>query len=127
MNIYTRAIIEYIVVFIGIFLFNYFYFVRKNKKLKKDAMPLELTYLTGLYGIDPKRINFRSFQYIYSFMNAFIIATTYILVTYLIKYMLLKVIIGIVILILLIIICYGILGRYYIYKEDKIIVQEHKK
>ena len=127
MSIYTRAIIEYIIVFIGIFLFNYFYFVRKQKKLKKDNMPLELTYLTGLYGIDPKRINFRHFQYTYCLTNAFIISTTYIIITYLVKYMLLKVIIGIVLIILLIIVCYGILGRYYIYKEDEEVVQKKKK
>ena len=111
-------IIEIIVIFIGVFLLNYFLFVRKNKKLKKDDMPLELIYLSGIYDIDPKKINFRNFQYIYSLINAFIITTTYILVVYLVKYMILKVIIGIVVLILLIIICYGLLGRYYIYKEN---------
>ena len=114
----NQIIIETIVIFIAVFLLNYFLFVKKNKKLKKDDMPLELIYLSGIYDIDPKKINFRQFQYIYSFINAFIITTTYILVVYLIKYMLLKIIIGIVILILLIIICYGLLGRYYIYKEN---------
>lgn len=82
-------------------------------------MPLELIYLSGIYGIDPKKINFRRFQYAYSLINSFIITTTYMLVIYLVKHMILKVIIGIAILVLLIIICYGLLGRYYIYKEDK--------
>lgn len=113
-----QIIIETIIIFIAVFLFNYFLFVRKNKKLTKDTIPLELTYLSGLYGIDPKKINFRRFQYAYSLINAFIITTTYILVVYLVKYMLLKVIIGIVLLVLLIIICYGLLGRYYLYKEE---------
>lgn len=119
MNIITQIIIEVLIVFILVFLLNYFLFVRKNKKLKKDEMPLELIYLSGIYGIDPKKINFRRFQYAYSLINSFIITTTYMLVIYLIKNMLLKVIIGIVILILLIIICYGLLGRYYLYKESK--------
>lgn len=113
-----QIIIETIIVFIAIFLLNYFLFVRKNRKLKKDDMPLELIYLAGIYDIDPKKINFRRFQYAYSLINAFIITTTYILVVYLVKYMLLKVIIGIVLLVLLIIICYGLLGRYYLYKEE---------
>ncbi len=112
-----QIIIEALVVFIFIFLLNYFLFVRKNKKLKKNEMPLELIYLSSIYGVDPQKINFRRFQYVYSLINAFIITTTYMLVTYLIKNMLLKVILGIVILILLIVICYGLLGRYYIYKE----------
>ncbi len=114
-----QIIIEIVVVFTLVFLLNYFLFVRKNKKLKKDEMPLELIYLSGIYGIDPKKINFRRFQYAYSLINAFIITTTYMLVIYLVKYMIFKVIIGIVILVLLIIICYGLLGRYYMYKEDK--------
>ena len=119
MNIYLQITIEIVVVFILIFLLNYFLFVRKNKKLKKDEMPLELIYLSGIYGIDPKKINFRQFQYAYSLINSFIITTTYMLVTYLIHVMILKVIIGIIILVLLIIICYGLLGRYYLYKEEK--------
>ena len=49
------------------------------------------------------------------------------IVVYLIKFMILKVVIGIVILILLIIICYGILGRYYVYKEEKAEEQEKTK
>ena len=112
-----QIIIESAAVFIFIFLFNYFLFMKKHKKLKKDEMPLELIYISSIYGIDPKKIHFRKFQYTYSLINAFIITTTYMLVTYLIKTMLIKVILGIVILILLIIICYGLLGRYYQHKE----------
>ena len=114
-----QILIEIIIVFTLVFLLNYFLFVRKNKKLKKYERPLELIYLSGIYGIDPKKINFRRFQYAYSLINSFIITTTYMLVIYLVKHMILKVIIGIAILVLLIIICYGLLGRYYIYKEDK--------
>lgn len=127
MNKWIQVIIETSVVFIAVFLFNYFAFVRKNKKLNKDEMPLELIYLSGVYGIDPKKVNFRKFQYTYSLINSFIITTTYILVIYLIKPMLLKVIIGIILLVLLIIVCYGLLGRYYIYKEDKLKKSNHKK
>lgn len=118
-NIYIQIIIEAVTVFIIIFLFNYIFFVRKNKKLKKDEMPLELIYLSNIYGINPKKINYRRFQYTYSLLNSFIITATYLAVIYLIKTMIMKVIIGIVLLVLLIIICYGLLGRYYLYKEEK--------
>ena len=114
-----QIILEIVIVYTLVFLFNYFVFVRKNKKLKKDEMPLELIYLSGIYGIDPKKISFRRFQYAYSLINAFIITTTYMLVIYLLKTMIMKVILGIVLLVLLIIICYGLLGRYYLYKEEK--------
>lgn len=124
-KLYLQLIVETLVIFIAIFLFNYFVFVRKNKKLKKDEMPLELIYISEIYVIDPKKINFRSFQYTYCFLNAFIITTTYLCVVYLVKTMILKVVIGIVLLVLLIIICYGLLGRYYQYKEDRL--QEKQK
>ena len=120
-------IIETLIIFIAVFLFNYFVFVRKNKKLKQDEMPLELIYLSSIYGINPKKLKYRKFQYTYSFLNAFIITSTYLAVTYLIKTMLMKVIIGIVLLILLIIICYGLLGRYYLYKEEKEELKKNKK
>ena len=126
MSTTVKIIIEIVIVFTMVFLLNYFLFVRKNKKLKKDEMPLELIYLSSIYGIDPKKINFRRFQYTYSLINSFIITTTYMLVIYLVKYMLLKVIIGIVILVLLIIICYGLLGRYYLYQEEKNMKKKHK-
>ncbi len=113
-----QIIIEILVVFIFVFLLNYFLFVRKNKKLKKGDMPLELIYLSGIYGIDPKKINFRHFQYTYSLINAFIITTTYMLVIYLVKNMILRIVIGTVLLVLLIIICYGLLGRYYLSKQS---------
>ena len=119
MSTAVKIILEILIVLTLIFLFNYFMFVRKNKKLKKDEMPLELIYLSGIYGIDPKKVNFRRFQYAYSLINSFIITTVYMLVIYLIKTMIMRVVIGIVLLILLIIVCYGLLGRYYLYKEEK--------
>ena len=122
-----QFIIETLIIFIAVFLFNYFVFVRKNKKLKKDEMPLELIYLSSIYAIEPKRLNYRHFQYTYCFINAFIITATYIIVTYLIKTMIFKVVIGIVLLVMLIIICYGLLGRYYLYLEDKEELKKTKK
>lgn len=119
MNKIYFLILETIIVYLVIFFFNYFVFVRKNKKLKKEDMPLELIYLATIYQINPKKVNFRSFQYMYCFLNAFIITSTYLAVTYLIKKPLMKVIIGIVLLILLIIICYGLLGRYYQNQQEK--------
>lgn len=118
-NIYIQLIIEAIIIFILIFLFNYIIFVRKNKKLKKDDMPLELIYLSNIYGIDPKKINYRKFQYTYSIINSFIITSTYLAVIYLVKTMIMKIIIGITLLVLLIIICYGLLGRYYLKEQSK--------
>lgn len=112
-------LVETTIVYLAIFFFNYFVFVRKNKKLEKDDMPLELIYLATIYKIDPRKVKFRNFQYTYCFLNAFIITSTYLAVSYLVKNALMKVILGIVLLILLIIICYGLLGRFYQYRQQK--------
>ena len=125
-NIYIQITLETLIVFVLVFLFNYFVFVRKDKKLKKDEMPLELIYLSHIYEINPKKLNYRKFQYTYSLINSFIITSTYLAVIYLIKTMIMKVIIGIVLLILLIIICYGLLGRYYLYQQEKQELQKKK-
>ena len=47
-NIYIQITIETLIIFVLVFLFNYIVFVRKNKKLKKDEMPLELIYLSHI-------------------------------------------------------------------------------
>ncbi len=112
-----QIIIESAIVFTAIFLLNYFMFVRKTKNLDEKNMPLELIYLSAIHGVDPQKLNFRKFQYTYSILNSFIITTTYLLIMYLVNSMLLKVILGIIILILLIVICYGILGKYYVHKQ----------
>ena len=118
-KLYIQIIIEALIIYVAVFLFNYIVFVSKNKTLKKDEMPLELIYLSHIYEINPKKLNYRKFQYTYSLINAFIITATYLAVIYLIKTMIMKVIIGIVLLVLLIMIWYGLLGRYYLYKQEK--------
>ena len=100
---------------------------KKKNKNSDDDVPLELVYLTGIYGIDPKNVNKRGFRFAYSIINSFVISTTYIISVYLVKNVILKVCIAVGVLILLIIACYGLLGRYYIYKEDNLMNQEDGK
>ena len=113
----TTAIIEYIVVLVFMFILNYFLFIRKKTKLNKKKVPIELNYLISIYKINAKKINYKQFVWIYNTINAFIIATIYIIIVYLLDNLILQIIIGMILLILLIIICYGLLGRYYQKKE----------
>ena len=55
-------VIEGIVIFILIWLFNYFFFVRKMRKFRKDDMPLELIYLANVCDIDPTKVDYHKFQ-----------------------------------------------------------------
>ena len=112
-------ILEYLIVFIVIFIINYFLYVRKKKRFNKNKVPVELYYLISMYKIDIKKINYKKFLWIYSFINTFTVSTIYIIVVYLVKGFIWQLLIGLVLLILLIIICYGLLGRYYQKKEGK--------
>ena len=110
-------ILEYLIVFIIIFIINYFLYIRKKKRLNKNKVPVELYYLVSMYKLDIKKIKYKKFLWIYSFINTFIVSTIYIIVVYLVEGFLWQLLIGTVLLILLIIICYGLLGRYYQKKE----------
>lgn len=111
------VIIEYLIVFIIIFILNYFLFIRKKTKLNKKKVPIELNYLLSIYKIDIKKLNYKKFVWIYNLINTFIITTIYIIIVYLLDNLILQIIFGMILLILLIIICYGLLGRYYQKKE----------
>ena len=113
----TTMLLEYVVVFMIIFIINYFLFIRKKTKLNKKKVPIELNYLIIIYKIDVKKINYKKFVWIYNLINTFIITTIYILIVYLLDNLILQIIIGMILLVLLIIICYGLLGRYYQKKE----------
>ena len=102
-----------------VWLINYFLFVRGNTKYNKKNVPTELLYLKKIYQINIKKINYKNFVYIYTFINSFIMSFIYIVLMYLLDNWILRVVIGVVLLLLMIIICYGLLGRYYLWKEGK--------
>ncbi len=110
-----KILIETMVVYILMFLVNYWF----SKPQKKKEIQLELFYLSGIYGIDIKKIDKKKFRIVSSILNAFIITTIYLILVYLVNSIILKILIGTVLLILLIIIVYGLLGKYYLWKEDK--------
>ena len=108
-----QIIIEALIVFIIVYIANYFLLVRKNTKYDSKKVPVEVLYLARVYRINIKKINYKHLVMSYSLLNTFIITTVYMIVVYLVKGVFLQIVIGFVLLILLIIIGYGILGRYY--------------
>lgn len=113
-----RIIIEYIISFALVFLLYYLLFIRKKTKYNKNKVPVEYYYLVSLYRLKEKEIDYKRFMYISGLINTFIIVTTYIVVFKLLDSWFWMLICGIVIIVLLIIICYGILGRYYMKKQN---------
>ena len=105
--------LEFIIVYVLIFILNYLFFVRKKTKYNKDKVPIEFFYLVSLYKLDQTKINYKQFIYVTAFFNTFIVAFTYIVIYRLLDKWIWQLLFGIVIIILLIIICYGLLGKYY--------------
>ena len=105
--------LEFIIVYVLIFILNYLFFVRKKTKYNKDKVPIEFFYLVSLYKLDQTKINYKQFIYVTAFINTFIVAFTYIVIYRLLDKWIWQLLFGIVIIILLIIICYGLLGKYY--------------
>ena len=88
----VTMLLEYIIVFLIIFIVNYFLFIRKKTKLNKKKVPIELNYLISIYKINVKKIDYKKFVWIYNITNAFIISTIYIIVIYLLDNLILQII-----------------------------------
>lgn len=114
-----NAFLEYVIVFVILYILNYFLVIRNSLKYNKKRLPVELTYLKKVYKVNINKDEYKGFVYIYSFVNVFIITTIYVILVYLLDNLFLRIIIGIVLLTLMIIICYGLLARYYLKKEGR--------
>lgn len=108
-----NILLEFIIVYIGVFILYWLIFVRKKTKYNPNKVPVEFYYLVSLYRLDQSKINYKKFIYATSFINTFIIDATYMVVSKLLNKWGWQLLVGIFVIILLIIICYGILGRYY--------------
>ena len=100
-----NILLEYIITYILIFIVYFLFFVRKKTKYDKNKVPAEYNYLVILYNLDKRKINYKNFIYITAFINSFIIATTYIIITHLLDKIIWQILIGIVLILLLIISC----------------------
>ena len=128
-----NVLLEYLIIFIIVWIINYFmtipnYKKEDKKKVRKKGNSKEasvskvipeLVYLEKIYHIHIKKINKSKFLYLSVSTNTFIISTIYIILMYLISNWIIKIILGIILLILMIIICYGLIGRYYLKIEGK--------
>ena len=115
----VMIVLEYIIVFVVVYLFYYFLVIRKNTFYDKNNLPVELLYLKKVYRVVIRKEDYRKFVYIYTFINTFIISFIYIILIYLLNDFIFRIIVGIILLVLMIIICYGLLGRYYLRKEGR--------
>lgn len=114
-----NIVLEYIIVFICVLIIIYFISKFNKKNLSKGMLTPELLYLKKVYHINPKDIGIDKLSRIVIILNTFIITTIYIILTHLLFNWILRFIVGIILIILLIVICYGLLGRYYLKERRK--------
>ena len=99
-----KILLEFLIVYIGVFILYWLIFVRKKTKYNPNKVPVEFYYLVSLYRLDQSKINYKKFIYATAFVNTFIIDTTYIIISKLLDKWMWQLIVGIL---------YGLLGRYY--------------
>ncbi len=104
--------IEFILTFIIIYLFYYFFTIKKCKKNKK-YVPVEVNLIITIYKIDVKKIDLYKMIKIVCLITSFIISISVVLIMSLSKNNILSLIIGSILSLVLAIIIYSFIGKYY--------------
>lgn len=122
MNI-TKVLIEFLVTFIVIYLFYYFFIIRKCKK-NKNIVPAEVNLILSIYKIDVKKINVYEMIKVVSLVTTMILALIITIISEFFDSTIILLFFGTVISVLIAIIIYRIIGRYY---EKQSLSDKNKK
>lgn len=110
MNDFVLNLIYFLVAYALVFVV-YAFIVNRKKKTYTDAKKLtEVDYIVNKFDLDKRKIKYNKLKWILNFINPFIIALTFIVVTN-IKSLVLGIVIGFAIMLLLIYSVYEIVGR----------------
>lgn len=118
----------FLILFIFLFLIHYFLvtmpalrkiYKPKKEKNKKTSIK-ELDYLVYKFKIDKNKINYKSFGFMVSLINSFIMALVVVVVEVIPFYFIFRIIIAFILLTGLIYSLYEIYGRYLKKKEERI-------
>ena len=58
-----KILLEFLIVYIGVFILYWLIFVRKKTKYNPNKVPVEFYYLVSLYRLDQSKINYKKFIY----------------------------------------------------------------
>ena len=72
-----NILLEFIIVYIGVFILYWLIFVRKKTKYNPNKVPVEFYYLVSLYRLDQSKINYKKLIYATAFINTFIIFSNF--------------------------------------------------
>lgn len=124
MNRIQAALILFAILFVFLFIGDYFFIKRrylkrikgKGNKRKKNNELTEVTYLTSKFNLDKNKLNLNKLLIVISIINAFIISLVSVVVMLIRINVILQLIIGFVLLIGLIYALYELLGRFLVMK-----------
>ena len=113
-----EILISFIVVFMVVYLFYLFFVILRKNKLSKIKQSSEALLIKKKYNLKLNKISDKKLANIIAFSNAFIIATTFIVIEFVSNFIL-KIMVSFVVLIVLILSIYILIGKYLKKKEGK--------
>ena len=93
--------------------------ILQKKKYEKFKNGNQVMYFVVKYNLDLNKVNMKEFTNILGLINAFIMATTF-LVTFLVDNFILQLLIAFITLLPLMLLCYHMIGIFYIKKKGLI-------
>ncbi len=107
--------IIYLISFAIIYLFYLTTVILQKSKIEKFKKSNQVMFFVKRFNLDLNKINITKFMNVIALSNAFIISTAF-MTTYLVKNFVLQLLVGFLTLIPLLVICYSLIGKYYIKK-----------
>ena len=107
-----KVLIEFVVTFTVVYLFYYFFIIRKCKKNKK-VVPSEVGLILSVHKIDTNKINLYQMIKVVSLVTTFVISTIITIISVFFNNTIILLIFGTLISVLVAIILYRIIGNHY--------------
>ena len=106
-----KYLLTWLLVFIIIYLFYLFFVILRKKKIDKFLDNVYANYLIRTYKLDKNKINVKKLSHLVAISNAFIIATTFVIISF-VKNFILMMLLAFIVLIPLQLFVYNIIGKY---------------
>lgn len=105
-----EKLILFLVTFIFVYLVYFVLIILRKKKMDKYKKSTEVRYLENKYKLDVKKLNLKALVHVLALSNAFIIATTILVINF-VDDLVLKLMVGFMVLFPMILIVYHIIGK----------------
>ena len=114
-----KYLITWFIVFIIIYLFYLLFVILRKKKMNNFLDNTYVLYLIRVYKLNKEKLNIKKLSHLIALSNAFIIATTFIIISF-VKNFILMMLLAFVVLIPLQLGVYHIIGKYLKRSEENV-------